>query len=58
MEKKATCVRGVAYLLPASLILLLSIDLSIYNLGPKAIVMFFAATAGIVMGPPLAGGTV
>jgi len=44
------------YLLPASLILLcLSIDLKgIYNLGPKAIVMFFAATAGIVMGGPLA----
>ena len=44
------------YLLPASLILLcLSIDLKgIYNLGPKAIVMFFAATLGIVMGGPLA----
>ena len=44
------------YLLPASLILLcLSIDLKgIYNLGPKAIIMFFAATAGIVIGGPLA----
>ena len=44
------------YLLPASLILLcLSIDLKgIYNLGPKAIVMFFAATLGIVVGGPLA----
>lgn len=44
------------YLLPASLILLcLSIDLKgIYNLGPKAIVMFFAATTGIVVGGPLA----
>ena len=44
------------YLLPASLILLcLSIDLKgIYNLGPKAIIMFFAATAGIVVGGPLA----
>ena len=44
------------YLLPASLILLcLSIDLKgIYNLGPKAIVMFFAATLGIVIGGPLA----
>ena len=44
------------YLLPASLILLcLSIDLKgIYNLGPKAIVMFFAATFGIVVGGPLA----
>jgi len=44
------------YLLPASLILLcLSIDLKgIYNLGPKAIVMFFAATLGIVVGGPVA----
>ena len=44
------------YLLPASLILLcLSIDLKgIYNLGPKAIVMLFAATLGIVVGGPLA----
>ena len=44
------------YLLPASLILLcLSIDLKgIYNLGPKAIIMFFAATTGIIMGGPLA----
>ena len=44
------------YLLPASLILLcLSIDLKgIYNLGPKAIIMFFAATLGIVVGGPLA----
>ena len=44
------------YLLPASLILLcLSIDLKgIYNLGPKAIIMFFAATTGIVVGGPLA----
>lgn len=44
------------YLLPASLILLcLSIDLKgIYNLGPKALIMFFAATFGIVLGGPLA----
>ena len=44
------------YLLPASLILLcLSIDLKgIYKLGPKAIVMLFAATTGIVIGGPLA----
>lgn len=43
------------YLLPASLILLcLSIDLKgIYNLGPKALIMFFAATVGIVIGGPL-----
>ncbi|MGB1074574.1 MAG: DUF819 domain-containing protein [Flavobacteriales bacterium] len=44
------------YLLPASLILLcLSIDLKgIFNLGPKALIMFFAATIGIVIGGPLA----
>lgn len=44
------------YLLPASLVLLcLSIDLKgIYNLGPKAIMMFFAATVGIVVGGPFA----
>lgn len=44
------------YLLPASLILLcLSIDLKgILNLGPKALIMFFAATIGIVIGGPLA----
>jgi uncharacterized membrane protein len=44
------------YLLPASLILLtLSIDLkSILNLGPKALIMFFAATLGIVIGGPIA----
>ncbi len=44
------------YLLPASLVLLcLSIDLKgIYNLGPKAIIMFFAATFGIIIGGPLA----
>ncbi|MDX1407858.1 MAG: DUF819 family protein, partial [Saprospiraceae bacterium] len=44
------------YLLPASLILLcLSIDFKgILNLGPKALIMFFAATAGIVLGGPVA----
>ena len=44
------------YLLPASLVLLcLSIDLKgIYNLGSKAIMMFFAATVGIVVGGPFA----
>jgi uncharacterized membrane protein len=44
------------YLLPASLILLcLSIDLKgIINLGPKALIMFFAATIGIVLGGPIA----
>lgn len=44
------------YLLPASLILLcLSIDLKgIINLGPKAIIMFLAATFGIIIGGPIA----
>lgn len=44
------------FLLPASLVLLcLSIDLKgIYNLGPKALIMFFTATVGIVIGGPLA----
>lgn len=44
------------YLLPASLILLcLSIDFKgILNLGPKALIMFFTATAGIVIGGPVA----
>ena len=44
------------YLLPASLVLLcLSIDLKgIWNLGPKALIMFFTATVGIVIGGPIA----
>ena len=44
------------YLLPASLILLcLSIDLKgIVRLGPKALIMFFTATLGIVIGGPIA----
>ena len=44
------------YLLPASLILLtLSIDLKeIIRLGPKALVMFFTGTIGIIIGGPLA----
>ena len=44
------------YLLPAALILLcLSIDFkAVLNLGPKALVMFFAATLGIVIGGPVA----
>ena len=44
------------YLLPASLVLLcLSIDLKgIVKLGPKAIIMFFAGTLGIVLGGPIA----
>ncbi|TXD67833.1 DUF819 domain-containing protein [Aequorivita lipolytica] len=44
------------YLLPAALVLMtLSIDIKgVYNLGPKALIMFLAGTAGIVIGGPLA----
>lgn len=44
------------YLLPASLILLtLSINLKeVLQLGPKALIMFFTATIGVVIGGPLA----
>jgi uncharacterized membrane protein len=44
------------YLLPASLILLcLGIDFKgIKRLGPKALIMFFSATVGIIIGGPIA----
>jgi len=44
------------YLLPASLILLcVGIDFkSIWNLGSKALIMFFTATIGIIIGGPIA----
>ncbi len=44
------------YLLPAALILMtLSIDLkAIFNLGPKALIMFFTGTVGIILGGPIA----
>lgn len=44
------------YLLPASLILLcLNIDFKgIVELGPKALIMFFAASIGIILGGPIA----
>jgi uncharacterized membrane protein len=44
------------YLLPATLVLLtLSIDFQgILRLGPKALIMFFTGTMGIVLGGPLA----
>ncbi len=44
------------YLLPASLVLMtLSIDLkAIYNLGPKALIIFFTGTIGIIIGGPIA----
>jgi uncharacterized membrane protein len=44
------------YLLPASLVLLcIGIDFKgIVKLGPKALIMFFAATLGIIIGGPIA----
>jgi uncharacterized membrane protein len=44
------------YLLPACLVLLcLSVDLKgVLNLGPKALIMFFTGTFGIVIGGPIA----
>lgn len=44
------------YLLPSSLILLcLSIDLDgVFKLGPKALIMFFTGTIGIILGGPIA----
>ena len=40
------------YLLPAALVLMtLSVDLkAMFNLGPKALIMFFAGTVGIIIG--------
>lgn len=48
------------YLLPACLVLLcISIDFKgIVNLGPKALIMFFAATLGVIIGGPIALFTV
>ncbi|MEB2777160.1 DUF819 family protein [Algoriphagus sp. D3-2-R+10] len=48
------------YLLPASLVLFtISIDIKgISKLGPKAIIMFFSGTLGIILGGPLALFTV
>jgi uncharacterized membrane protein len=44
------------YLLPAALVLMtLSIDLkAVFNLGPKALIMFITGTLGIVIGGPIA----
>ncbi len=44
------------FLLPACLVLLtISIDLKeIFKLGPKALIMFFAATVGVIIGGPVA----
>lgn len=55
-EKSNLYFVSTRYLLPASLVLLtLSIDLrEIVRLGPKALIMFFAGTVGVVVGGPLA----
>jgi uncharacterized membrane protein len=55
-EESQTYYIASRYLLPASLVLMtLSIDLkAIYNLGYKALVMFFTGTIGIIIGGPLA----
>jgi uncharacterized membrane protein len=44
------------YLLPAALVLMtISIDLkAVFNLGPKALIMFLTGTAGIIIGGPIA----
>lgn len=44
------------YLLPAALVLMtLSIDLkAMFKLGPKALIMFFTGTVGVIIGGPLA----
>lgn len=44
------------FLLPAALVLMtLSIDLkAVFNLGPKALIMFLTGTAGIIIGGPIA----
>lgn len=44
------------FLLPAALVLMtLSIDLkAVFNLGPKALIMFFTGTLGIIIGGPIA----
>jgi uncharacterized membrane protein len=44
------------YLLPAALVLMtLSIDLkAVFNLGPKALIMFITGTLGIIIGGPVA----
>lgn len=56
VEKSQLYFVASRYLLPASLVLLcLSIDIKgIINLGPKSIIMFLAATTGIVIGGPIA----
>ena len=58
IEKHSTNLYYVSsrYLLPAALVLMtLSIDLkAVFNLGWKALIMFFTGTIGIVIGGPIA----
>lgn len=58
VTKKSSSLYYVAsrYLLPAALVLMtLSIDLkAVFNLGPKALIMFLTGTAGIIIGGPIA----
>ena len=58
VTEKSTNLYYVAsrYLLPAALVLMtLSIDLkAVFNLGWKALIMFFTGTLGIVIGGPIA----
>ena len=55
-EQSALYTISSRYLLPASLILFcISIDFKgILNLGPKALIMFLTATAGVIIGGPMA----
>ncbi len=55
-EKSRVYFVASRYLLPACLVLLtISIDLNeIIKLGPKALIMFFTATVGVIIGGPLA----
>ena len=55
-EKSELYTMAKNYLLPASLILMtLSIDLkAVFNLGPKALILFFTGTIGVVLGGPIA----
>ena len=54
-EESQTYYMASRYLLPAALLLMtLSIDLkAIYNLGYKALIMFFTGTIGIIIGGPI-----
>ncbi len=55
-EKSSLYFMASRYLLPAALVLMtLSIDLkAVFNLGPKALIMFLTGTIGIVIGGPIA----